>query len=324
MKFSSPLAIGLCASVPGAKDPVEAVLWHARMLVIESGLSRPPFTPAAYAPLRNVKRIDERYMEVEGRLIPGGGGFVIELRKDRPHERKNFTCAHELGHTFFYEAVPSVKYRTVSSHEPHHDPEEEALCNIAAAELLMPSAVFPKIASDYLQTPQSLQDISGMFETSLVSTSVQLLRTNAWNCSVVLWEGNGDEIKAAWLARPNHALEHYPRLNIDNVLSSGVYHCYRTGEPTVSSDWMSLNGGFKKWAAHSIRLGANKILTCLSNAKADGSITTPKQATLPTSLPLTYDCNCDGTRWVLIERDGHNYVTRCRALTHRKRQPGDY
>lgn len=323
MKFSSPLALGLCASVPAAKDPLEAILWHARLLVIESGLSRPPFTPAAYAPLRNVKRIEERYMEAEGCLIPRSDGFVIELRKDRPHERKNFTCAHELGHTFFYEAVPSVKYRTVNSHEPRRDPEEESLCNIAAAELLMPSAVFSEVAADYRQTPQSLKDISGLFETSVVSTTVQLLKLKVWNCPVVLWEGDGDEIKAAWLARPYHGLEHYPRLNIDNVLSSGVYHCYRTGEPTVSSDWMSLNGGFKKWANHSIRLGANRVLTCLSNAKAGGAVAAPKQDASPAPLPLTYDCDCDGTRWLLIERDGHNYVTRCRALTHRKRQPAD-
>jgi hypothetical protein len=320
MKFTSPLALGLCASVPTAKNPIEAILWHARLLVIESGLSRPPFAPAAYAPLRNVNRINERYMEVDGRLIPGSGGFVIELRKDRPHERKNFTCAHELGHTFFYEAVPSIKYRTVSSWEPHHDPEEETLCNIAAAELLMPSAIFLDVASDYEQTPQSLQEISSVFETSLVSTSVQLLKTKAWNCPIILWECDDDEIKAAWLARPNHALEHYPLLNIDNILSSGVYHCYRTGEPTVSNDWMSLNGGFKKWTVNSVRLGANKILTCLRSSKADES---PRQAAQAAPLPLTYDCNCDGTRWVLTQRDGHNYVTRCRALTHRKRQPED-
>lgn len=320
MKFSSPLALGMWAAVPAAHDPIDAILWHARMLIIESGLSQPPFTPATYAPLRNVKSIVEKYMEVEGQLIPRGSGFTIELRKDRPQERKNFTCAHEIGHTFFYEAVPSVKYRTVTTQESRHDPEEEMLCNIAAAELLMPAEVFSKVASDYPQSPQSLQEIAGIFETSLTSTVVQLLRKQVWNCSVVLWEGDGDTLTASWVASPRRGLTHYPRLEIDNVRSSGIYHSYSAGEATVSNEWLSFNGGFKHWSAHSIRLGANKVLTCLGLPTSENSRLMPKHSEPPEFLPLKYDCECGGTGWIWLEQNGRKCVMRCRATTHQSAQ----
>ena len=100
--FSSPIALGLLASTPFAKNPVEAVIFHSEMLLMESGLTEPPFSPMVYAPLRSVKDVLYKNLKIDGRLIPSDNGFIIELRKDRPKERINFTFAHELAHTFFY------------------------------------------------------------------------------------------------------------------------------------------------------------------------------------------------------------------------------
>lgn len=100
-EFSSPIALGLLEAVPFAKSPIEAVLFHAEMLLIESGMAEPPFSPEVYAPLRSVKEVHYKDIEVDGRLIPSNNGFIIELRKDRSAERINFTFAHELAHTFF-------------------------------------------------------------------------------------------------------------------------------------------------------------------------------------------------------------------------------
>jgi hypothetical protein len=315
--FSSPLALGLCAAVPSAQDPVAAILWHARRLIAESGIVEPPFRPASLAYLRRVKKIVYKSMKVEGCLIPCDGDFVIELRKDRPYERTNFTCAHELGHTFFYESVPSIKYRTVTSSQPHHDPEEERLCNIAAAEMLMPSDVFRKISRDYTPSPQSLQLIAQTFESSLIATVVRLLNLKVWDSKFVCWQMKEGRLKARWLAQPGRGLSYFPNLEIINQASSGIYHTATSGEVTTSSEWLSLDGGYKLCHFSSMCLPDSKtVLSCTTNS-ANHALT--KNLEPPAAfLPLEYRCECDGTGWVQIKQQGRNFVARCRAPQHRK------
>jgi IrrE N-terminal-like domain len=315
--FSSPLALGLCAAVPSAQDPVAAILWHARRLIAESGIVEPPFRPASYARLRRVKKIVYKSMKVEGCLIPCDGDFVIELRKDRPYERTNFTCAHELGHTFFYESVPLIKYRTVTSSQPHHDPEEERLCNVAAAELLMPSDVFRKISRDYPPSPQSLQLIAQTFESSLIATVVRLLNLKVWGSKFVGWQMKDGQLKARWLAQPGRGLAYFPNLEIINPASSGIYHTATSGEATTSAEWLSLDGGYKLCHVSSMCLSDSKtVLSCITNGASHAPAKDLEQ--YPSLLPLEYRCECDGNGWLLIKQGGRNFVTRCRAPQHRK------
>ena len=314
--FSSPLALGLCAAVPSAEDPVAAILWHARRLIAESGIVEPPFRPASFAHLRRVKKLVYKTMQVEGCLIPCDGDFIIELRKDRPYGRTNFTCAHELGHTFFYESVPSIKYRTITNSQPHHDPEEERLCNVAAAELLMPSDVFRKISRDYSPSPQSLQLIAQTFESSLTATVVRLLNLKVWDSKFICWQMKDGQLKARWLAQPGRGLAYFPNLEIINLESSSIYHTATTGEATANAEWLSLDGGYKLLHVSSVYLSDSTVLSCTING-ANNAPAKDSQVT-PSLLPLEYDCECDGTGWRLIRQEGRNFVTRCRALQHGK------
>jgi len=305
------------AAVPGAKDPVDAILWHAGALVIESGITEPPYAPASYAPLRNVKEIVHRDMEIDGRLIPNAGGFIIELRKDRSHERKNFTLAHELAHTFFYESVPSIKYRSLTSLHPHHDADEETLCNIAAAEMLMPSPVFSKIAKDYSATPRSLQELSRLFETSLTATIVHLLRLGIWNTTFILWKLKGEKIGASWLAQPRSGLVHSPMLEILNPQVSSVYHTFKTGDATTNTEWLCLNRGYKFCPIHSIRLNNKMVLSVITQQSVSQCPPPAKSGSTLPALPMEYDCACDGTGWRLFSKDSRTYAARCRASHHK-------
>ena len=88
---------------------------------------------------RNIKdvAIDDS-LKADGALVPlgedFGAGFRMVLRRDLPEGRINFTVAHEICHTFFYERVPEIKF---VSHAV--DQEEERLCNCGAEEILMPA-----------------------------------------------------------------------------------------------------------------------------------------------------------------------------------------
>jgi hypothetical protein len=53
-------------------------------------------------------------LKADGALVPLGAefsaGFRMILRRDLPEGRINFTVAHEICHTFFYERVPEIKF----------------------------------------------------------------------------------------------------------------------------------------------------------------------------------------------------------------------
>src|SRR5581483_11907561 len=86
-------------------------------------------------------------------VSPDGKELRIEFNPTRPRGRVRFSVAHVLVHTFFPDAADAIRYRSVA--EPQHraarredDWQLELLCNIAAAELLMPLGTFESLADE--------------------------------------------------------------------------------------------------------------------------------------------------------------------------------
>lgn len=317
-EFSSPLSIGLLQATPGAKDPVDAILRHARELVHESGITKPPFRPALLAPLRKVNSILYRNIEEEGRLIPYKSDFAIELRMDRSFQRKNFTCAHEIAHTFFYQAVPSIKYRRLNSTEVIRDSEEELLCNIAASELLLPLESLQEVAGDYIPSPTSLLEIAQIYETSLSATAIRLLSLNLWDAKFILWDCDELLGRARWFAKPHRALAHYPSVEIENFDTSGIRQALSSGEEVESEEWLCIDKRFTYCQISSMRLeNSNRVLSCIGRfSKAK----TPYEASRQLPIPTRYECECNGTRTQIVRRNGYSYALPCLAPSHEPHQ----
>ncbi len=314
-RFSGQIARGLCAAVPGARNPIDAILWHAKRLILEAGIKDPPYNPTLYAPLRSVDKILEKRMEIEGRLVPIGKGFVVELRKDRSAERKNFTCAHEIAHTFFYESVGSIKRRKVGSPPGACDREEEVLCDIAAAELLMPSRRFLEIASDFSASPTSVVNLARIFETSLMATATRLLQLDAWNIKLALWEVDERGLKPRWLARPKVGLKHSPDLTIKDEENSGISRAILSRQSVISDEWLTLRGQEVFYHVESMPLNS-KLVLCSLSSKTE--VRNRPGRSLSPSLPFQYGCMCDGTGWLLSKINGYKVAMKCRATIHRK------
>lgn len=307
--LSSPLALGLCAAV-GIKDPVAAILDRARILVDRSGMKQPPFKPFVYAQLRDVNEITYEQMEAEGRLIKTSSGFLIELRKDRPHARKNFTCAHEIGHTFFYEAVPAIKYRRLSLNEPSQDPDEEFLCNVAASELLMPAKSLAEVASDFHPSCSSLMQLAALYEASLSAMAVRLVSLGIWTTKFILWERKEASIRARWIIEPNRALRHFPSVELEDYERSSVNTSFKVEEATEGEEWLLNRNRFVYCKMQSIRLSRDRVLSCIG-FKDQQSV----KANATTTLPTGYICNCNGTGTRLFKMNGYTFASAC--LAHR-------
>ncbi|MDX6438988.1 MAG: hypothetical protein QOF45_1571 [Gaiellaceae bacterium] len=152
---------------------MEAVVQTARTLVfeaIEEGWDGPPFDPFELAARRGIPVVARQDLH-DARLIVDESGPKIEFNPSRPKGRVRFSIAHELAHTFFPDYPDFVRHRS----GPRAKPDEwqlELLCDVAAAELVMPIGSFPDLESEPLQI-EALMDYRKRFD---VSTEALLLR----------------------------------------------------------------------------------------------------------------------------------------------------
>jgi O-acetyl-ADP-ribose deacetylase (regulator of RNase III) len=96
-----------------------------------------------------------------------GEGSRIEFNPHRRPARVRFSVANELGHLLFPDHQDLVRYRN-ASHSEHRRADDwqlEILCNVAAAELLMPVGAFPREETENLSLPHLL-DLRATFGVS--------------------------------------------------------------------------------------------------------------------------------------------------------------
>ncbi len=125
----------------GNDNPIEAVLKRAREIslkAMDQGWSGPPFDPIAlseFLKIPVVPRADIR----DARTVPQGeAGVCIEYNPTRPRGRLRYSVAHEIAHTLFPDCAAKIRHRS-AYHELQGDEWQlELLCNIGAAEFLMP------------------------------------------------------------------------------------------------------------------------------------------------------------------------------------------
>jgi len=302
--------------MPEAKDAISAITKCARKLIADSGLSEPPFSPSTYAPLRSVQRIVHREMTIDGRLVPIGDGFIIELRRDQSLGRTNFTCAHELAHTFFYELVPTLKSRSLARQELQYDAEEERLCDIAASELIMPARLFRKIAADFYPSPKSVCLLAKQFESSMTATAIRLLDLGIWDVSFILWEIKNDQPQAKWIAKRNGGLNRRPELKILNSRSSSIYQTFTTTEATSEWEYLITQNGTWPCRVESFRLSSGKVLSCVRRSTSSGLDHQRDVMERQRVLPGVYDCTCNGSGWRMTRMQGYVSASHCLAATH--------
>lgn len=109
-------------------------------------------------------------------------GFNALIGRQTSYSRLRFTLAHEICHTFFYELVPEVKFA------PHEaDPAEERLCDIGAAELLMPSFAVRKLTASKPVCIESLRDLANHFSVSATAMFLRLRSLRLWHCVFSEW-----------------------------------------------------------------------------------------------------------------------------------------
>lgn len=150
-------------------------------LLKNSNQYEPPFNPDKLFPERKIldKKEDVMDSKQSGLLIPVKGGFKMKINSTHSYNRKRFTTAHEIGHTYFYDLTaetPCKRYQRTSSTYMI----EEDYASSFAAEILMPKPFLSKIIQERNLQPsfRTLKILQRMFVVSFESICKQTIRNH--------------------------------------------------------------------------------------------------------------------------------------------------
>lgn len=125
-------------------DPFVWVEHAARELALramEQGWEGPPYDSFRLADALGIEVVARQDLD-DARLVTSGGMPRIEFNPQRRPARIRFSVAHEIGHTLFADYADRDRYRDLDARRAD-DWQLEVLCNVAAAELLMPAGALP-------------------------------------------------------------------------------------------------------------------------------------------------------------------------------------
>jgi O-acetyl-ADP-ribose deacetylase (regulator of RNase III) len=159
----------------GALDPVEAVTSRAREIVVEAidqGWTGPPFDPFVLADLLHLETVPRADIQ-DARTVPMSRSQLrIEFNPNRAHARLRYSVAHEIAHTLFPDCAQQIRNRAIHLEPQGDEWQLEALCNIAAAEFLIPLGSLPHSIANRLTIDAALE----VREHYLVSTEAAVIR----------------------------------------------------------------------------------------------------------------------------------------------------
>ncbi|HEY3971581.1 MAG TPA: ImmA/IrrE family metallo-endopeptidase [Candidatus Sulfotelmatobacter sp.] len=156
------------------RDPIEAITSEARDLVfraLELGWQGPPFDPFKLAELLGIQTQPTTEV-LDARTVPVGGRFRIEFNPDRPRRRTRYSVFHEIAHTLFPDCADTIRHRGTHNAARRDDWQLETLCNMAAAEFLLPTGALKQI--DTLRA--SVDTVLALREKYEASAEAALLR----------------------------------------------------------------------------------------------------------------------------------------------------
>lgn len=167
----------LRAEYPG--DSAEAaVRLKARALIEEArrlGWAGPPFDPELLASLRGIHVVEGPASLEHDALIRPRPDRSLEIvwNPSPPITRRRFSIFHEIAHTLFPDAYETIHFRGASRGRLNPEDELELLCDIAAAEFLLP---YPEFQTDLDAHGVSLSAMDALRERYQASRESVLLR----------------------------------------------------------------------------------------------------------------------------------------------------
>jgi len=143
-------------------------------------------------------------------IFDGVQYYICVNANDRP-ERQRFTICHELAHIIL--GVKS-EHKTLPWWSYAKRPPGEIICDVFAAELLLPYRLFKPLAEDAAIEMEKVEELAGKFLASVTATGSRFAAVHAEPCAFVLSEQG----KVRYASRSNTLKDAYawiqPRLDL--------------------------------------------------------------------------------------------------------------
>jgi len=200
---------GSVKALAQGRDPVQHIIALSRQKTIEAmdkGWSGPPFDPIALAEILGLD-VSANSDIRDARTIPSSRGRArIEFNPNRPRGRMRYSIAHEIAHTLFPDVADRIRNRATHVELQGDEWQLEALCNIAAAELLMPYGAL-MIQSPKEFSSHTILELRREFDVSTEALVIRLAETS-------------DVVMAAFCASPREIGVEDSEYRIDYVVGS--------------------------------------------------------------------------------------------------------
>lgn len=175
---------------PGTPDR-QLVEELAHGLIADLGLE-PPIPHDIVASMRDVIRIEEADIPWAGYLAPAPGGLAITLRAGDSPGKQRFTAFHEVQHTYMPGFRTAPQFRCDPATPPaviaKQNPGLEALCDIGAAELLLPRRWFTADTAGNPATLDLVEALADRYDASLEATARRLVTLHPGPALLVAFE----------------------------------------------------------------------------------------------------------------------------------------
>jgi hypothetical protein len=111
---------------------------------------------------------------------------------------------------------------------------KERLCDIAAAELLMPESVFKRYLSDFDVSALSIERLARVFQASISATAIRIAEVSPEPCIALVWKHQPNNrsrgLRLAWCRGPGRnpsGKSHYTPVHLIAPNTSILYQAYK-------------------------------------------------------------------------------------------------
>lgn len=223
-------------------NPIDEIKHRARNLVLralEMGWDGPPYSPLELAKMMNIDVIpndsipDARIIEIKKNHLQ------IQYNPYQKPTRVNFSISHEIAHTFFSDCSEEIRNR---ENDVKENKQLEQLCNMAAAEIQLPYAVFSSDANSVDLSMEGLISLATKYKASLESVFIRFAEVVDKPCCILIGLFQADSKIAV-----DYTLysKYFPTKIPDSFtipLKSNIYECISPGwTARETTEWNILN-----------------------------------------------------------------------------------
>jgi hypothetical protein len=137
--------------------------------LLDEAEEEPPVAVGLLASLCGIVEVEQRPDGPAGMLIHTPRGWVASVLADDGPERQRFTILHEGGHTLMPDFKRVRRYHRCKGARTR----EEQLCDVAAAELLLPRRFFVPDLADVAAGLDGVESLSITYEASIQATALR-------------------------------------------------------------------------------------------------------------------------------------------------------